>query len=126
MAEGKRVLLVEDNEVNEKIACIFIGKLGYDVTVARSGAEAVSAQQQDPCDVVLMDCNMPGMDGFEATRIIRENEQKSDQKRVPVVALTAHAYSDVATQCQEAGMDDYLSKPMLLGDLKNILDKHCH
>ncbi len=71
MAEGKRVLLVEDNEVNEKIACIFIGKLGYDVTVARSGAEAVSAQQEDPCDVVLMDCNMPGMDGFEATKIIR-------------------------------------------------------
>ena len=108
---GLRVLLVEDNPVNQIVAIGFLESSGCRVVVAENGREAVHAVRQGRHDVVLMDCQMPEMDGFEATRAIRKFEQESRGWRTPIVALTASATTVDFEQCFEAGMDDYVSKP---------------
>jgi len=114
---GLRVLLAEDNLVNQKLACLMLNKAGVEVEVAASGKEAVEKYTGDPRQVtlILMDVQMPGMDGLQATRTIRGWEEKQPplgRRRVPIIAMTAQAVEGDREKCIEAGMDDYLSKPV--------------
>jgi len=114
-----RVLLAEDNLVNQKVALVMLKKFGIDADVAASGIEALDALVGVAYDLVLMDCQMPEMDGFEATRRIRERERGS--RRVPVVAMTANAMVGDRERCLEVGMDDYIPKPVRLTELHRAL-----
>ena len=107
------VLLAEDNEVNQEVASEILSMLGYQCRWVRNGREAVQVWQRNPVDLILMDCQMPEMDGYEAARAIRiEEGHRPDRRRVPIVALTAHAAKGDRDRCLNAGMDDYLSKPL--------------
>lgn len=106
-----RLLLTEDNAVNQKVATRLLEKRGHGVVVARNGREALQFLQDQRFDVVLMDVQMPDMDGFEATRIIRDNERQSG-RHIPIVAMTAHAMKGDRERCLEVGMDAYVSKPL--------------
>nr|WP_059391512.1 response regulator [Pseudomonas toyotomiensis] len=114
-----RVLLVEDNPVNQMVAKGMLAKLGYQVLVAAHGAEALEVLEQEPIDLILMDCNMPVMDGYEASRRIRSNGHWPE---LPIVALTANALSDERERCRAAGMNDYLAKPFRREELAVMLD----
>jgi len=118
-----RVLLAEDNEINQAIACELLSNSGFDCTVAPNGTAAVDAVRREAFDLILMDCQMPEMDGFEATREIRRLEAAGQLpvqqgRRLPIIALTANALKGDRERCIEAGMDDYASKPI---DLKALL-----
>ncbi|MCO7626037.1 response regulator [Pseudomonas fluorescens] len=115
-----RVLLVEDNPVNQLVAKGMLGKLGCDVVVAAHGAEALDQLEHDEFDLVLMDCNMPVMDGYEASRQIR---QSGRWPNLPIVALTANAMSEERERCRAAGMSDYLAKPFRREELAALLDQ---
>ena len=119
------VLLVEDNEVNQMVACQMLDTLGMTTEVAGSGAEAISLVQAGDFDLVLMDCQMQGMDGFEATRRIRDWERAGAQpSRLPIVALTANVMPGDREACLAAGMDDYLAKPIAMARLAETLARH--
>ena len=120
-AREVRVLVVEDNQVNEMVARRMLEKLGCDVTVVRDGAEAVAATLDHSFDVIFMDCQMPVMDGYEATRIIRAREAEAHVPRVPIIAMTANSMGHDRDACLKAGMDDYISKPVLIGVLEGAL-----
>jgi protein-histidine pros-kinase len=107
-----RVLLVEDNPINQTIAKRLLGHLGYSVVIAGNGQEALDALKRNPCDLILMDCQMPVMDGFTATRIIRDHELQSCSRRMPIIAMTAHAMEGDRERCLNAGMDEYIPKPI--------------
>jgi two-component system, sensor histidine kinase and response regulator len=113
------LLLAEDNVVNQKVACRILEKLGYRVDVAGDGQAAFDAWQSGRYHLILMDCQMPVMDGYETTRKIREHE--SGRKRIPIIALTAHAMKGADNECRAAGMDDYLSKPIDQERLEKLL-----
>ncbi len=115
-----RILLVEDNPLNQKVALIMLEKLGYKADVANDGRDAIRALAQNRYDLVLMDCRMPEMDGFEATRRIRATPGRGTQ--VPIIAMTAGAYSKDREACLAAGMTDYLAKPVRELQLKTKLD----
>jgi signal transduction histidine kinase/DNA-binding NarL/FixJ family response regulator len=122
-ARGHRVLLVEDNRINQLVAQAMLEKLGLSVTVAAGGAEAVRLIQQQAFSMVLMDCQMPGMDGFEATRRIREWEKNSQARSpLPIVAQTANAMAGDREACLAAGMSDYLAKPVTGAALEKVVD----
>jgi CheY-like chemotaxis protein len=106
-----RVLLAEDNAVNQKLMLHVLEKRGYSVTVASDGLLALEAYKRQSFDLVLMDIQMPGMGGFEATRAIRQHEEATS-RHIPIIALTAHAMKGDRERCLEAGMDDYLTKPI--------------
>ncbi|KWK50848.1 hybrid sensor histidine kinase/response regulator [Burkholderia stagnalis] len=116
-----RVLLVEDNPVNQQIALAMLEDTGYAVEVAENGREALDRLLEDRFDVVLMDCQMPLMDGFEATQWLRLREAETGAARLPVIALTANAISGDRERCLAAGMDDYLSKPFSRDALLQML-----
>ena len=116
------ILLAEDNRANQILAVMLINKLGYQVEVANNGREAVDAQRLDSYDLILMDCQMPDMDGFEAARQIREEETGST-RRVPIIAMTANAMQGDREKCLAAGMDDYITKPINPKQLKQILEQ---
>ncbi len=121
-ASGRTVLLAEDNLVNQKVAIKLLRMLGHEVRVANTGAEAVKLFEQECVDMVFMDVQMPGMDGFEATRRIRDLQAASG-KFGPIVAMTAHAMKGDRERCLEAGMDDYLAKPIDRTELKRVVEK---
>ena len=114
-----RILLVEDNPVNQLVAKGMLSKLGCDVVVAAHGGEALNQLEQHDFDLVLMDCNMPVMDGYEASRQIRQSERWPD---LPIVALTANAMPEERERCRAAGMNDYLAKPFRREELEALLD----
>lgn len=117
-----RVLLAEDNQVNQIVARSWLERLGLQVQVANDGQEAVALFQSEAFDVVLMDCQMPVLDGFEATAEIRRLET-GNTHRIPIVALTANAVTGDRENCLEAGMDDYLAKPYSGGQLSDMLKR---
>ncbi len=118
-----KVLLVEDNPVNQVFARTVLQHLGCQVEVVGNGEDGVNAAQSGRFDVVLMDCQMPGMDGYEATRLLRQWEKTSGTRRLPIIAVTAHAMSGDRRACEEAGMDDYLSKPFTKAELRRVLSQ---
>ena len=117
-----RILLAEDNEVNRRVAERMLGKRGHLVIAVGNGREAVETSEHEQFDVVLMDVQMPVMDGLEATRAIRQREQATGA-RLPIVALTAHAMAQDANICLDAGMDAYLAKPIHADELMRLLDR---
>jgi CheY-like chemotaxis protein len=119
-----RVLLVEDNEVNQKVAMGMIGKMGCDLVLASNGREAVEFFSNGDFDLVLMDCQMPVMDGYEATRAIRKIEVARALERTPIVALTANAVTGDKEKVLEVGMDGYLSKPYQYEQLQKVIDTY--
>ena len=114
---GMRVLLAEDNPVNQLVTEAMLQWAGHRVTIADNGQEALERLERESFDVVLMDMQMPVLDGLEATRAIRERELARGRPRLPIVALTANAYDSDRDLCLQAGMDDYLSKPLKRDDL---------
>jgi diguanylate cyclase (GGDEF)-like protein len=116
---GKRVLVVEDNRTNQQVALGMLERLGCHVKIAETGEEALKAVAGSAYDLVLMDCQMPEMDGYEATRRIRL--QESGNQRVPIIAMTADTQPGVHERCIDAGMDDYLLKPVRLDELNEKL-----
>jgi two-component system, sensor histidine kinase len=115
-----RVLVAEDNVINRMIASKFLQKLGFMAEVAEDGARAVALHRAAPYDIVLMDCQMPGVDGYQATALIRADERLSGS-RVPIIAVTAHAMQGDRETCLAAGMDDYISKPLALEELRRVV-----
>lgn len=107
-----RVLLVEDNEVNQMVASAILASFGCDIVIANHGEEACEFAKTRAFDLILMDCQMPVMDGFTATRVIREYENAHGYKPIPIIALTANAIQGDREKCLAAGMDDYLAKPV--------------
>jgi CheY-like chemotaxis protein len=117
-----RILLAEDNLVNQRLTVRMLEKMGHQVVVAQTGEDALSALAAQKFDLVLMDVQMPEMDGFAATREIRKREQ-GRHERVPVIAMTAHAMKGDRESCLEAGMDDYLAKPINRQELQQAIDR---
>jgi len=120
-----RALVVEDNMTNREVAVLVLRKLGCETDTARNGEEAFEYLKTRNYDIVFMDCRMPVMDGYEATKKIRDPESDVVDHAVPVVAITAHALEDDRAKCLEAGMNDYLPKPIRLSTVKAILAKWC-
>ncbi len=117
---NRRVLIADDSEVNQKVARRMVEKLGYAVDVVSNGREALAAWQSGRYDLILMDCQMPELDGYETTREIRRREHPGTH--IPIVALTAHAMKDADRDCRAAGMDEYLSKPIDRDRLEAVLE----
>jgi signal transduction histidine kinase/CheY-like chemotaxis protein len=112
LLRGRRVLLAEDNVVNQKLACRLLEKLGAEVTIADTGQAAIDSLLAGPFDLVLMDCQMPVLDGYAATRRIRSGCAGPAAARIPIIALTAHALNGDRERCLAAGMNDHLTKPI--------------
>lgn len=117
------ILLAEDNEMNQKVAANMLRKMGHHVAIANNGLEAVAAFQRGGYDLILMDCQMPEMDGIEATKEIRKREEDTE-KRIPIVALTAHAMKGDRERFLASGMDDYLTKPVKKNILGTMITTH--
>jgi CheY-like chemotaxis protein len=117
-----RVLLVEDNPVNQMMAKRLLQRWGHDVVLAENGREAVAAHAQEKFDVILMDVQMPEMNGFEATAAIRAAEGRSSDG-TPIIAMTAHAMKGDRERCLAGGMDDYVSKPINPTVLSDVIDR---
>ena len=115
-----RILVAEDNLVNQKVVKKMLTKLGCTAVIAEDGQQAVDALQQSAFDLVFMDCQMPILDGYGATRAIRESESTN---RIPIIAVTANAMQGDREQCLAAGMDDYVSKPIQPAELVRVLGR---
>jgi CheY-like chemotaxis protein/HPt (histidine-containing phosphotransfer) domain-containing protein len=118
-----KILLVEDNLVNQRVFSRQLEQLGLEVEICDDGPAGVEARCRGGHAAILMDCQLPTMDGFEATRRIREWEQRENAARLPIIAVTAHVMAGDAEACFQAGMDDYLPKPFDLAKLQRMLAK---
>ncbi len=115
------VLVVEDNPFNRELACSMLESLGLQAVLANNGQEAIDLVKTNHFVLVLMDCQMPVVDGYEATIALRQLEK--DGKHLPIIALTANAMSEVQQKCLDAGMDDFLSKPFTYTQFEAMLKK---
>ncbi len=126
MIQGHRqpthVLVVEDNEVNQEVAATMLKKLGCEVDLACDGQQAVTMAEQKFYQIIFMDCSMPGMDGFEATRVIRSKGSKAS-RYTKIIAMTAHSLEEDRKKCLQVGMDDYVAKPVSMNDFQAVLEK---
>jgi CheY-like chemotaxis protein len=121
---SKRILVVEDNLTNRLVVEAMLGKLGLAYETVENGLEAVQRVTTGiPPDLILMDCQMPVLDGYEATKQIRQWEQQQGKPRLPIIALTAGAYEEDRQDCLAAGMDDFLAKPIDLNQLTALLKR---
>ena len=120
----QRVLVAEDVRVNQRLIMVLLKDVATTVDLVENGLQAVAAVEKNHYDCVLMDCQMPEMDGYEATKNIRDREQRLGLPRLPIIALTAHAMQGAREHCLAAGMDDYLSKPLRENDLQGLLIRH--
>jgi CheY-like chemotaxis protein len=116
-----KVLLAEDNIINQKVATRIVEKMGHSVHIANDGIEVLSLLDTESFDVILMDVQMPNMDGFDATRAIREREKLSGA-HIPIIAMTAHAMKGDMEECLDVGMDGYVAKPVNVKELEQALD----
>jgi CheY-like chemotaxis protein/HPt (histidine-containing phosphotransfer) domain-containing protein len=121
--EDIHILLVEDNIINQKVALGILGKLGYKTDAVSDGQEALNRLSQMSYDLVLMDCQMPVMDGYEATKMIRSKKQPGAIRNIPVIAMTAHAMAGDREKCIQAGMNDYIAKPVSVDNLNTVINK---
>jgi len=121
---GLKVLLVEDNYINQKVALIMLSKMGLDVTPVTDGSEAVEKILSTPFHIILMDVQMPGIDGWEATRQIRAKWKKEMGNPPYIIALTANALVGDRERSLTSGMDDYLSKPVRSQDLAEAIERY--
>jgi PAS domain S-box-containing protein len=119
-----RILLVEDNPVNQKLALRFLEKLGFHADTAENGRQAIKALEKEPYNMVLMDVQMPQMDGYETTRMIRDPASSVRNHHIPIVAMTAHAMTGDRQRCLAAGMNDYISKPVRSQQLHETIKKY--
>ena len=122
MAETRHILLAEDNHVNQVLALRLLERRGHSVVVANNGREAVEALEREQFDLVLMDVQMPEMDGFEATAEIRKREEKQG-RHTRILAMTARAMKGDEEKCLESGMDGYISKPIRPEELYRLLEQ---
>ena len=122
---SRSILLAEDNNINQKLAQRLLAKMGHHVVVAANGLEALQAMNRTGFDLILMDVQMPEMDGFETTAKIRADERMSGA-HIPVIAMTAHAMTGDRQRCLNAGMDDYISKPISPKELKEVIERQFH
>ena len=120
---GFRILLAEDNPVNQRVAMVMLRKLGHQVSVVDDGEQAVARAEAETFDLALMDVQMPHLDGLEASARIRARAAQAGKPRLPIIAMTAHAMKGDRERCLEAGMDDYMSKPIRLAELAAVLDR---
>ena len=118
-----RILLVEDNAINQKVALSMLSKFGFSADAVANGAEAVKNLEKIPYDLVLMDLQMPVMDGMEATKLIRSSDSYVLNKDIPIIAMTAHALKGYQEVCLDVGMNDFLAKPVTINALHNVLNK---
>lgn len=121
--QNKKILIVDDNLTNQEVVLKMVKYLRYIYTCANNGVEAIDKYMQKDCDLILMDCQMPEMDGYEATKKIRELENTMGYPHVPIVGLTAHALVGDREKCLNAGMDDYIAKPVKIMVLKSVLEQ---
>jgi CheY-like chemotaxis protein len=120
-----RILLAEDNMINRKIVLrILEKKLGYHAVTVTNGKDAIAHLEKKDYDLVLMDCQMPEMDGYEATRRIRDESSSVRNHRIPVIAMTANAMKGDREKCLEAGMDDYISKPVNMDEFVDVIKQY--
>ncbi len=122
-AKDFRILLAEDNRMNQELIQAILAPFSFRMDIASDGGEAFEALTNHPYDLVLMDCQMPRLDGYQVTRLFREQERSSKMPRTPIIALTANAMRGDREKCLEAGMDDYLPKPFYREDLLSLLDR---
>ena len=122
--ETKRILLAEDNPINRRVALTMLEKMGYLTETAENGVEVLERTEGRNFDLILMDIQMPEMDGFEATRLLRDREKLEKREKIPIIAMTAHALAEYREKCLAAGMDDYVTKPVTPKNLQKILQKH--
>ena len=120
-----KILLADDNAVNRLLARRLLNKAGHEVILAENGREALEAWEAERPDVILMDVQMPVMDGLEATQLIRSLEQDKQFNPTPIIALTANALERDRQQCLAAGMDDFLSKPFQIQALLDVVQRVC-
>jgi CheY-like chemotaxis protein len=118
---SRRILLAEDNAINQRLAARMMEKRGYTVVIANDGHQALAALDKEPFDVVLMDVQMPGMDGLEVTKALREKE-KTTGSHLRIVAMTAHAMQGDRERCLQAGMDGYIAKPIQIRELMDAIE----
>lgn len=122
-ATGRRILIVEDNAVNQVVACNLLQSLGHVPVAVDGGQQGLDYLTEREVDLVFMDCQMPGLDGYETTRRIRQGFAGDDKRDLPIVALTAHALPEDRKRCMQAGMNEYLTKPFTRGDLQRAIEQ---